>query len=88
MAVYDTACCLELPEQWYTDCWLSPAGVDDMQMCELSLQETGLTNRKGAEILENEFEEEWSKFDGGAILKKNSQRVSSKYLQKKLGITK
>ncbi|XP_071114044.1 unconventional myosin-VI-like isoform X1 [Haliotis cracherodii] len=64
------------------------AGVDDMQMCELSLQETGLTNRKGAEILENEFEEEWSKFDGGAILKKNSQRVSSKYLQKKLGITK
>ncbi|XP_046550361.1 LOW QUALITY PROTEIN: unconventional myosin-VI-like [Haliotis rubra] len=64
------------------------AGVDDMQMCELSLQETGLTNRKGAEILENEFEEEWSTFDGGAILKKNSQRVSSKYLQKKLGITK
>ena len=37
------------------------AGKDDMQMCELSLEETGLTNRKGAEILANDFEREWLK---------------------------
>ena len=27
------------------------AGRDDMQMCELSLDETGLTRKRGAEIL-------------------------------------
>ena len=37
------------------------AGKDDMQMCELSLEETGLTNRKGAEILVTDFEREWDK---------------------------
>ena len=31
------------------------AGRDDMQMCELSLEETGLTRKRGAEILEHEF---------------------------------
>jgi len=36
------------------------AGRDDMQMCELSLDETGLTRKRGAEILEHEFEKEWS----------------------------
>ena len=35
------------------------AGRDDMQMCELALHETGLTRKRGAEILENEFEKEW-----------------------------
>ena len=30
------------------------AGIDDMQMCELSLDETGLTRKRGAEILEHE----------------------------------
>lgn len=30
-----------------------------MQMCELSLEETGLTRKRGAEILEYEFNKEW-----------------------------
>ena len=30
-----------------------------MQMCELSLEETGLTRKRGAEILEHEFDKEW-----------------------------
>ncbi|KAJ2952022.1 hypothetical protein O0L34_g4282 [Tuta absoluta] len=45
---------------------LLQAGVDDMQMCELSLEETGLTRKRGAEILEHEFEREWSAH-GGAL---------------------
>jgi myosin-6 len=40
------------------------AGTDDMEMCELSLEETGLTRKRGAEILPREFEAEWSKFGG------------------------
>ena len=40
------------------------AGSDDMKMCELSLPETGLTRRRGAEILDYEFEREWSKNGG------------------------
>ena len=36
-------------------------GRDDMQMCELKLNETGLTRKRGAEILEYEFEKEWGK---------------------------
>lgn len=36
-------------------------GVDDMQMCELSLEETGLTRKRGAEILEHEFNKEWER---------------------------
>lgn len=63
-------------------------GVDDMQMCELSLDETGLSQKKGAEILQNEFDEEWSKYDGQALLKKHAQKVSSKFLQKQLGVAK
>jgi len=35
------------------------AGKDDMQMCELRLDETGLTRKRGAEILGPEFEKEW-----------------------------
>ncbi|ESO83450.1 hypothetical protein LOTGIDRAFT_76027, partial [Lottia gigantea] len=42
------------------------AGVDDIQMCELNLEETGLTKKQGAEILENEFENEWQKNGGPA----------------------
>jgi myosin-6 len=64
------------------------AGMDDMQMCELKLDETGLTQKKGAEILENEFEEEWNKHGGQGILKKNAPKVSSKFLQKQLGLGK
>jgi myosin VI len=40
---------------------LNFAGKDDMQMCELKLSETGLTRKRGAEILEWEFEREWNK---------------------------
>ncbi|XP_037909530.1 myosin heavy chain 95F isoform X1 [Hermetia illucens] len=45
------------------------AGVDDMQMCELSLEETGLTRKRGAEILEHEFNREWER-NGGKPYKK------------------
>ncbi|KAH1012528.1 hypothetical protein HUJ05_011673 [Dendroctonus ponderosae] len=45
------------------------AGQDDMQMCELSLEETGLTRKRGAEILENEFNKEWEK--NGACISKD-----------------
>ena len=40
------------------------AGKDDINMCELSLEETGLTRKRGAEVLESEFEKEWSKHGG------------------------
>lgn len=40
------------------------AGIDDMQMCELSLEETGLTRKRGAEILEHEFNREWERHSG------------------------
>lgn len=39
-------------------------GIDDMQMCELSLEETGLTRKRGAEILEHEFNREWERNNG------------------------
>jgi len=42
------------------------AGTDDMEMCELSLDETGLTRKRGAEILPREFEAEWTKCGGPA----------------------
>nr|CAB3264159.1 unconventional myosin-VI [Phallusia mammillata] len=35
------------------------AGKDDMQICELRLDDTGLTRKKGAEILPREFEQVW-----------------------------
>lgn len=37
-----------------------------MQMCELSLEETGLTRKRGAEILEHEFNREWNRYGGKA----------------------
>jgi len=40
------------------------AGKDDMQLCELSLQATGLTQKKGAEILPRQFEEAWVSHGG------------------------
>ncbi|CAG9132124.1 unnamed protein product [Plutella xylostella] len=47
---------------------LLQSGVDDMQMCELSLDETGLTRKRGAEILEHEFEREWTAHGGPAYV--------------------
>jgi len=43
---------------------LLTAGKDDMEMCELSLDETGLSRKRGAEILQREFEEEWRRCGG------------------------
>uniref|UniRef100_A0A8C7RLU0 Unconventional myosin-VI n=1 Tax=Oncorhynchus mykiss TaxID=8022 RepID=A0A8C7RLU0_ONCMY len=40
------------------------AGKDDMEMCELSLEETGLTTKRGAEILPRQFEEVWERCNG------------------------
>jgi myosin-6 len=51
-----------------------------MNMCELSLDETGLTSRKGAEILEKDFEQEWIKYGGRQYLKSNIGKISSKYV--------
>lgn len=55
-------------------------------MCELSLDETGLTRKRGAEILDKEFEEEWEKNGGAKYLASVGKSVSSKFLQAKLGI--
>ncbi|XP_038249762.1 unconventional myosin-VI isoform X7 [Dermochelys coriacea] len=40
------------------------AGKDDMEMCELNLEETGLTRKRGAEILPRQFEEVWERCGG------------------------
>ena len=40
------------------------AGTDDLDMCELSLDETGLTRKRGAEITKREFEYHWQKCGG------------------------
>ncbi|BES87602.1 Myosin N-terminal SH3-like domain [Nesidiocoris tenuis] len=48
---------------------LLKAGVDDMQMCELSLEETGLTRKRGAEILEQDFTREWEKHGGSPYIR-------------------
>ena len=57
-----------------------------MKMCELSLDETGLTRKRGAEILEHEFEEEWEKNGGESLLQDIKSRVASKNLRKRLGV--
>uniref|UniRef100_A0A3B3TB06 Unconventional myosin-VI n=1 Tax=Paramormyrops kingsleyae TaxID=1676925 RepID=A0A3B3TB06_9TELE len=46
------------------------AGKDDMEMCELSLEETGLTRKRGAEILGRQFEEIWERCGGMQYLRK------------------
>ncbi|XP_060687622.1 unconventional myosin-VI-like isoform X1 [Hemiscyllium ocellatum] len=45
------------------------AGKDDMEMCELSLDETGLTRKRGAEILPRQFEEVWERCGGVTYLR-------------------
>ncbi|CAL8312484.1 unnamed protein product [Boreogadus saida] len=47
---------------------LSP-GKDDMEMCELSLEETGLTRKRGAEILARQYEEIWERCGGVQYLR-------------------
>lgn len=51
-----------------------------MNMCELSLDETGLTSKKGAEILERDFEQEWMKYGGREYLRGHMGKISSKYV--------
>ena len=63
------------------------SGVDDMKMCELSLWDTGLTRKQGAEILDVEFEEEWNNHGGGEYLHKTCNQVTSKHLQAQLGMS-
>jgi len=60
-------------------------GIDDMNMCELSLDETGLISKKGAEILEKDFEQEWIKYGGREFLKSRNGQISSKYVLQLLG---
>uniref|UniRef100_A0AAV2KCV4 Unconventional myosin-VI n=1 Tax=Knipowitschia caucasica TaxID=637954 RepID=A0AAV2KCV4_KNICA len=45
------------------------AGKDDMEMCELSLEETGLSRKRGAEILPRQFEEIWERCGGKDYLR-------------------
>ncbi|XP_056283445.1 myosin VIa isoform X3 [Pseudoliparis swirei] len=45
------------------------AGKDDMEMCELSLEETGLSRKRGAEILPRQFEEIWDRCGGTQYLR-------------------
>ena len=56
------------------------SGVDDMHMCELSLEETGLSKKRGAEILESEFQAEWNKHGGAKYLNDHFGQISSKYV--------
>ena len=42
-------------------------GKHDLRMCELSLTQTGLTSRKGAEIFPNAFDEVWLKCGGAQL---------------------
>ncbi|TKR93099.1 hypothetical protein L596_007622 [Steinernema carpocapsae] len=41
------------------------AGKDDEKMCVVTLNESGLTRKKGAEVLEYEFESIWAGYGGG-----------------------
>ncbi|XP_063718302.1 unconventional myosin-VI-like isoform X2 [Symsagittifera roscoffensis] len=45
------------------------AGKDDMRMCELQLAETGLTTKKGAEVLSKDFEDVWAYYGGPGYVK-------------------
>lgn len=56
--------CLQFLQNLFLIIFFVFTGLDDMQMCELSLEETGLTRKRGAEILEHEFEKEWDKHGG------------------------
>ena len=51
------------------------AGRNDMEMCELSMEETGLARKRGAEITEHEFEDAWKKNGGAAYTKAGGTRV-------------
>lgn len=50
-------------------------GKDDEKMCELSLEETQLTRKKGAEILSNEFEAMWYRWGGEPYVPRSRIRM-------------
>ncbi|XP_051781506.1 myosin VIa isoform X2 [Erpetoichthys calabaricus] len=54
------------------------AGKDDMEMCELSLEETGLTRKRGAEILPRQFEEIWERCGGIQYLRSAIEKKQAK----------
>jgi len=54
------------------------AGKDDMQMCEMSLEETGLTRKRGAEVLEHEFEKEWNAHGGSPYTRHADRKKNGK----------
>lgn len=48
-----------------------------MQMCELSLDETRLASKRGAEILADEFEHEWMRHGGQPLHENNNPTAKS-----------
>ena len=60
------------------------AGVDYTNMFELSLDDPRLPSKKGPEILESNFEQEWLKHGGRKYLESNFSQISSKYVVKLL----
>lgn len=66
-----TYCLIVLFLEWVDKnvCCAVLLGKDDMEMCELSLEETGLTRKRGAEILPRQFEEIWERCGGIQYLK-------------------
>uniref|UniRef100_A0A8C7F634 Unconventional myosin-VI n=1 Tax=Oncorhynchus kisutch TaxID=8019 RepID=A0A8C7F634_ONCKI len=54
------------------------AGKDDMEMCELSLEETGLTRKRGAEILPRQFEEIWERCGGIQYLRRAIEKQQAR----------
>jgi len=68
------------------DCCCLFPGVDDMKMCEMTLQQTGLACKQGAEILEGDFDQQWARCGGANYLLVHRNQVSSKYLQMRLGV--
>ena len=65
-----TALCLVCTVASFVAC----TGKDDMEMCELRLEETGLTRKKGAEILPRQFEDLWFRHNGPSYERPTSRR--------------
>jgi myosin-6 len=56
------------------DAVLLVAGQHDMDMCELSLAETGLASKRGAEILPREFEAKWKECGGQPYVQREAPK--------------
>ncbi|KAL3307156.1 Unconventional myosin-VI [Cichlidogyrus casuarinus] len=61
---------------------LSIAGIHDMTMCEIPLEETGLTRKRGAEILEKDFNAAWEQSGGNLLLKRFVNQITNPQLKK------